>query len=155
VPAITYVSLAVAFFSLATAMYQGYVQTRNLEAVQRDITRRELIRGCKDVIESYFEVKLRIRLLRDAALRGDATETRVEAAKVAGSRFAAVGTFLANGQGEEARSRYTELSRELGRLGDAAASGDLGTDDAIFTVADGLFRGMNDDCVNSARADPA
>ncbi|WP_181702829.1 hypothetical protein [Chthonobacter albigriseus] len=144
-------SIGIACFSLATAMYQGYVQTRNLEAVQRDIARREHIRGCKDVIEAYFEAKLRIGILRDrVADAPSGLPSADEQAAVAISRFGAIGTFLANVQGDEARARYTKLTQTLEATFQAVRTGGSQPGN-LFQEADQLFKGMNEDCVGSAR----
>ena len=155
VPPITYLSLAVAVFSLATAMYQGWLQTRNLEAVQRDLARREVIRGCKDAIEAYFEAKLRLRLAGEPALGAVDAQRRYEAAASAVARLAAVGTFLANGQSEEARAVYTDLSHEMERIAAAGRADELDVAAPdLFSAADRLFARMNADCVGSTRIDP-
>jgi hypothetical protein len=148
--AITWISLGVACFSMATAMYQGWLATRNMEIVQKDIARREMIRSCRDGIEAYFEAKLRIALLQT----GEATARRLENAAIAVSRFAAIGTFLANVEGEEQRVRYTRLSRELDRLRLLPPAGGAFDEKAFFADADRLFAGMNEDCVRSARLAP-
>lgn len=151
---LTLVTLAIALLSLATAVYQGWVQTRNLEIVQRDLARREQVRSCKEVIEAYFEAKLRIGLLvgSRAAPSTALAVPPEEAAAIAVSRFAALGTYLANFQGEATRQRYTALSRELERLV-AAAQADTAPDRS-FGTADGLFYEMNEDCVRSTRLIP-
>lgn len=153
---LTLVTLAIALLSLATAVYQGWVQTRNLEIVQRDLARREQVRSCKEVIEAYFEAKLRIGLLVGArSVPATLAVPPEEAAAIAVSRFAALGTYLANFQGEATRQRYTALSRELERLV-AAAKADSATPgaDRSFGTADGLFYEMNEDCVRSTRLIP-
>ena len=152
---LTLVTLTIACLSLSTAMYQGWVQTRNLEVVQRDLARREQVRSCKEVIEAYFEVKLRVALVIAAQERPSATRwgpDPEDAAAVAVSRFAALGTYLANFQGEAARERYTALSRELEKVAAAARKAPVGTEPGkLFEAADGLFYGMNEDCVRSAQ----
>lgn len=151
---LTLVTLAIALLSLATAVYQGWVQTRNLEIVQRDLARREQVRSCKEVIEAYFEAKLRIGLLVGSRAAPAATfpASPEEAAAIAVSRFAALGTYLANFQGEATRQRYTALSRELERL--VAAARTDSAPDRSFGTADGLFYEMNEDCVRSTRLIP-
>ena len=152
-PLLSLVTLTIAVASLSTAIYQGWVQTRNLEIVQRDLARREQVRSCKDVIEAYFDVKLRIGLIADAATGSPpGLPDPVVQARMAVSRFGALGTYLANFQGEEARSRYTALTRELERVMGLArtAAGPSGME-ALFEAADGLFYGMNEDCARSAR----
>lgn len=157
-PLLTLVTLAIACLSLSTAMYQGWVQTRNLEVVQRDLARREQVRSCKEVIEAYFEVKLRVGLILSAQDRPGATRwgpDPEDAAAIAVSRFAAIGTFLANFQGEAARQRYTALSQELQKVAAEARKARPGTDVAkLFEAADGLFHGMNEDCVRQAQNVP-
>jgi hypothetical protein len=136
---LTHVSLAVATLSLGAALFQGYLNSRNLDVVQRDIGRREHLRACKEVIEAYFDAKLRIE-----RAWGEAAADRRFEARQAVARFAALGTYLANFQDEAARVRYTELSRELDRL-----AGEGGP--AAFARADEVFAAMNADCVRSTR----
>ncbi len=154
-PGLSSLSLGIALCSLSTAMYQGYVQTRNLEIMQRDLARREQVRSCKEVIEAYFEAKLRIGQVLDMRARPPSgwMPSPEDAAAVAVSRFAALGTYLANFQGEEARVRYTALTRALEAA--VARAGDGGVSmQALFEAADGLFAGMNEDCVRQARNVP-
>lgn len=155
-PTLTLVTLAIALLSLSTAVYQGWLQTRNLEVVQRDLARRELIRSCKDVIEAYFEAKLRIgRVAALGAEGGSAPASAArDAAAVAVGRIGALGTYLANFQGEAARGRYTALTRALEAAAGAAETGAVARD-RLFEAADGLFYGMNEDCVRSVRQEPA
>ena len=138
------VSLAVAALSLMSSAWQAYINSRNMEIVQRDIGRRELVRVCRDVIEAYFHVKLTVET---AAGRSDARATLEPRAAV--NRFAALGTYLANFQGEGKRAEYTELSRELQRLAQAAPGLKPEGTDTAFARADGLFAALNDDCVRS------
>ena len=66
------------------------------------------------------------------------------------SRFAALGTYLANFQGDAARETYTHLSWELESIVKAAHSISPGGVDKLFEKADGMFAAMNDDCVKAA-----
>lgn len=150
-PTVALLSVAIACFSLGTAMYQGYVQTRNLETVQRDIARREQIRACKDVIEAFFEAKLRTGLLLQGGDDGsDGARQSAELAAVAVSRLGAVGTFLANMEGKDARARYTQLTRTVEAALSAARGGDAAAHAGAVAEADRLFAGMNMDCVGLA-----
>lgn len=151
---ISFVSLAIASLSMVTAMYQGWLQTENMASMTRDIARREQIRVCKDVIEAYFEAKLRIGLLADKMGRTElflTLTTPSEQAAVAVSRIGAFGTFLANVQGEDARARYTSLTRELETVLEATLAGAVTDRDGLFREADRLFAVLNEDCVASAR----
>ncbi len=146
---LTHVSLCVAALSFGAAMFQGYVNSRNLEIVQRDIGRREHIRACREAIEGFFDVKLRIARMIELARPGAAPDAFD--ANMAVSRFGAIGTYLANFQGEDARYDYTLLTRELQRLVDAAKAGGVAADDSFFKAANGMFDKMNSDCVRSSR----
>jgi len=143
------VSLAVAALSLMSSAWQSYINSRNMEIVQRDIGRRELVRSCRDVIEAYFNVKLAVDV---AAGRGEG-HLPVEA-RAAANRFAALGTYLANFQGEAKRAEYTELSRELQRLAQSAPRLKPEGVEAAFAMADGKFANLNDDCVRSSHFEP-
>jgi plasmid stabilization system protein ParE len=65
------------------------------------------------------------------------------------TRFAAIGTYLANFHGEPARAAYTDLSRELERLARTARSGPSDPT-TLFDTADGLFARMNTDCARAS-----
>lgn len=148
---IAHVSIVIAVLSLGAAMYQGWINSRNLEAVTRDIGRREHLRACKEVIEAYFEVKLRIARLATPTMGAGLGDPEFEA-RAAIARFAALGTYLANFQDEAARVRYTGLSRELERLVDVARSAPVADRAELFRAADEIFASMNADCVGSTRA---
>lgn len=143
------VSLAVAGLSLGAASWQGYLNSRNLEIVQRDLGRRELVRVCRDVIEAYFAVKLAVE--KSATLRSErsAAELAFES-RAATNRFAALGTYLANFQGEAKRAEYTALSRELLGLAKSGPAQNPEGLEAAFSTADGMFARLNDDCVRSS-----
>jgi hypothetical protein len=59
-------SFLIAAMSLGSSFYQGYLNTKNLEIVQRDVSRREYIRSCKEIVETYFDVRPDERGLREA-----------------------------------------------------------------------------------------
>lgn len=145
---ITHLSLLVALASFGAAMFQGYINSRNLEVVQRDISRREHIRACKEAIEAFFDAKLRI--VRLAHIAGSVAETSEFETAMSVSHVGAIGTYLANFQGEDARYQYTLLTRELQRLVDVAKGG-AKADDSFFKTADEKFNLMNADCVHSSQ----
>lgn len=141
------ISLCVAGLSLSASAYQAYLNSRNLEAVQRDIGRREIIRGCKEVIEAYFDVKLKVSRLGitfGGASSREADLLATTDALGAVNRFGAIGTYLANFHGEEARAAYTELSRELERLARSSPPS------LAFERADAMFTRMNADCARAS-----
>lgn len=152
------VSLVVATLSLGMASFQGWINSRNLEVVQRDISRREVIRVCKEVIEAFFAVKLRVGVLTggadgrigaSAALRDDPNNV-IEAA-IAASRFAALATYLANFQDEATRVRFTALANELTRLVDLLRTRPPELTSTLFDAADREFTALNEDCARNAR----
>jgi hypothetical protein len=151
-------SVLLAIMSVCAALYQNYIQTKYVDAVQRNVTRNEYIRACRDVIETYFQVKLKVGLIVAATARGEmagATGSMFEIEAVnAVARFGGIGTYLANFQGEDIRFRYTQLTRELTRIVTTARSAPAGNADGLFAEADKLFAQMNDDCVKTARAAP-
>lgn len=152
-------SMLLAMMSLGAALFQNYIYIKQLDILQRDVARAEHIRTCKEVIETYFQVKLKVGLIARTAERARTANAdpaggmlEVEAANSV-SRFAALGTYLANFQSEDTRYHYTQLSWTLEKIALAsnAQSGDLRN---LFEPADRLFATMNDDCVRSAKAVP-
>jgi hypothetical protein len=147
------ISLCVAGLSLGASGYQAYLNSRNLEAVQRDIGRREIIRGCKEVIEAYFDVKLKISRLGITLAAAPSRESEMFAASDAlgaVNRFGAIGTYLANFLGEDARAAYTELARELEGLARSVQSVPGEPPPTLFARADGVFARMNADCARAS-----
>ncbi len=144
-----YVSLFVAGLSLLTSFYQGYLNTKFVDIVQKNVARGEYMRTCKDIIDAYFQVKLRASLV---AANGPNVEQYSAEAANAVSRFAALGTYLANLQNEEARVRYTNLTRTLTKAIADARKTPAAEIDKLFAPADELFAGMNNDCVKAANS---
>lgn len=150
-----YISFFVAALSLVASMYQGYLNTRYVELIQTSVARAETARTCKDLIDAYFQIKFKTATLAVTAERekGGNTAAVIAAendAANSASRFAALGTYLANFQGEMKRAQYTALSQELNRLVTVARTAGAGVVDKQFDKADALFTEMNDDCVRSA-----
>src|SRR5262249_62397358 len=115
--------------------------------------RTEYLKTCKEVIDAYFQVKFRTGLVSETAARGAANAAslaQIEAGNAV-SKFAALGTYLANLQGETAREQYTHITWELEKtVREAAATSpaDLGK---LFEPADRMFAALNDDCVRTAK----
>jgi hypothetical protein len=82
---------------------------------------------CKEIIEVYFQVKLKVGVILVDATRAQAANgsaranmmVDVEASNTV-ARFGALGTFLANFQNEDIRYRYTMLTWELAKIVKAA-----------------------------------
>ena len=152
---LAYISFFVAALSLATSMYQGYLNTRFVEIVQSNVARGETARICKDLIDGYFQIKFRTTALaaamqRDKDTNSSAVISALSEAQNAASRFAAYGTYLANFLGEQKRSEYTALSNELARIVGEAQRSATADVSALFEKADALFGVMNADCVKNA-----
>lgn len=141
-----YISLFVAGLSLLTSLYQGYLNTKFVDIVQKNVARGEYMRTCKDIIDAYFQIKLKASLLAS-----NNTDTNREAEALnAVSHFAALGTYLANLQDEAARARYTKLTWTLQKIvADARSTPPAGIE-KLFGPADEQFAGMNNDCVRAA-----
>jgi 5'-deoxynucleotidase YfbR-like HD superfamily hydrolase len=152
-------SVMLAMMSVGTALYQNYIYTQQLAAIQRNVSRGEYIRTCKEVIDAYFQVKLKVGVIARAAEReraaGGMAESMMELeAATAVSKVGALGTYLANFQNEDVRSRYTQLTRTLEKILAAAHTTTASDLEKLFEPADQLFARMNDDCVRTAKAAP-
>src|SRR5438067_497130 len=80
------------------------------------IGRAEYMRTCKEIIDSYFQVKFKAGLIAgDANAAGVPSPPQVDALNAV-NHFAALGTYLANLRDDAKRERYSELSRELQRI---------------------------------------
>ncbi len=139
---------------MASSFFQSFNYSRNLDVVQRNVLRGEYLRTCRDIIDAYFQIRLRAMAMHEAhAARGteavDAMMRRDAEANV--FKFGALGTFLANFRDDAVRQRYTELSWKLlaivrDNLCPAARALRQG-----LCRSDGLFGEMNEDCARTAR----
>ncbi len=154
---IIYFPMAVAIMSLGMSIYQGYLFHRSIDLMERNVARGEYARACRDIIETYFLVKQKVGVLMPAADRGNivgasrVTENNRLEAQAAIAKFGGLGTYLANFQDAGTRARYTELTRTLTSIMEAARDRPLPEIDKLFEPADKLFTSMNDDCVRLAR----
>ncbi len=153
-----YFPMFIAVLSLVTSIYNGYLNNRFVDIIQRNLGRGEYLRTCKDVIDAYFQVKFRAGLVNENAERERGTATASSPAQIdaanAVNRFAALGTYLANLGDETTRARYTDLARQLERIAGEAKRLPANEFNTLFEPADRLFTTMNDDCVKSAKAAP-
>jgi hypothetical protein len=145
-----YFPMFIATLSLLTSIYNGYLNSKFVDLIQSNIGRVEYMKSCREIIEAYFQVKVRFGALNAAANAGGSTEQTEAATALA--KFIALGTYLANLRDEAIRVRYTKLSQELEKvLADARR---IPADELNRRLAaiEPLFSEMNDDCVKSAKA---
>ncbi len=147
-----YFPMFIATLSLVTSIYNGYLNGKFVDFIQRNAGRTEYLRTCKEIIDAYFQVKMRVTLVnttREGAGGAAATEAANAVAK-----FGALGTYLANLRDEATRVRYTQLSTDLEKL--AVDAGRLSTDELgkRYQGPDREFSDMNADCIKSAKELP-
>ena len=56
---ITFFPMFIATLSLVTSIYNGYLNGKFVDLIQRNFGRGEYIRTCKEIIDAYFQVKFR------------------------------------------------------------------------------------------------
>jgi hypothetical protein len=155
---ITYFPMFIATLSLVTSIYNGYLNARFVDIIQRNLGRAEYMRTCKDVIDAYFQVKFRASVISRSRNGAEDGRTTLTAAQLEGEnavvRLGALGTYLANLRDESTRVRYTELSRAVTKaMGDARLTQSSAVD-SLFEPADRIFAELNADCVKSAMDRP-
>jgi hypothetical protein len=79
------------------------------------------------------------------------TEANRLDAQAAIAKFGGLGTYLANFQDAPTRARYTDLTRTLSGIMDAARTTQLPDIDKLFAPADKQFGQMNEDCARLSR----
>ncbi len=147
----TYFPMFIATLSLVTSIYNGYLNSKFVDLVRNNVGRVEYMKSCREIIEAYFQVKVRLAALNAA---GDKAGAEQIEATTAVAKFMALGTYLANLRDETIRVRYTKLSWELEKvLADARR---IPADELTkrLNAIEPLFAEMNDDCVKSAKAMP-
>ena len=164
---IAYFPMFIATLSLVTSIYNGYLNNRFVDLIQRNVGRAEYMRTCKDVIDAYFQVKFRASVVsrnRDNASAGSdktsremtsgvLTSEQIEAGQAV-ARLGALGTYLANLRDESVRVRYTELSVAVDKAVSDARQTPPAALDKLFEPADRIFAILNADCVKSALDQP-
>ncbi|HKY86968.1 MAG TPA: hypothetical protein VJL90_09430 [Pseudorhodoplanes sp.] len=148
---LTYFPMFIATLSLVTSIYNGYLNGKFVDLVRHNVGRLEYMKSCRDIIEAYFQVKVRLTALSAA---GDKAGAEQIEATMAVAKFGALGTYLANLRDETIRVRYSKLSQELEKvLSDARR---IPADELTrrLNAIEPLFAEMNDDCVKSAKAMP-
>lgn len=144
---ITYFPMFIATISVVASFYSVWLFARSVEVMQSNVDRGEIMRACKDVIDNYFQIKMKAGLI---AAGGPAAAAAANEAVTSVAKFGALGTYLANFNSETARVRYTQLSHELVRIVVAARTTAPQNIDKLFEPAQKLFATLNDDCVRTA-----
>ena len=110
---LTYFPMFIATLSLVTSIYNGYLNGKFVDLVRNNVGRVEYMKSCREIIEAFFQVKVRLAALNAAGDKAGAEQ--IEAA-TAVAKFIALGTYLANLRDETIRVRYTKLSQELEKV---------------------------------------
>jgi hypothetical protein len=154
---VTFFPMFIATLSLVTAIFNGYLNNKFIDVIQRNVGRTEYMRTCKETIDAFFQVKFRAGVLAQSSAAtpagGSPPPAAVDAANAV-AKFAALGTYLANLRDDAIRRRYTELSQRLDQTVREAARTPSADVAKLFEPADALFAGLNDDCVKSAQSAP-
>jgi hypothetical protein len=147
---VTYFPMFIATLSLCTSIYNGYLNSKFIDLIKNNTARVESLHTCKEIIDAYFQVKFRVSAISGGA---DAAAAQAEAANAV-TRFAALGTYLANLRDDASRQRYTGLTEELDKIVAQAPRTPRDGIAKLFEAADRLFGTMNDDCVTAAKNSP-
>ena len=67
----TYLPIAIALFSLGLSLYQGMLFRESIDIMQRNVARGEYARTCREIIETYFQIKPKIGALMPTPDRGN------------------------------------------------------------------------------------
>jgi hypothetical protein len=154
---LTYFAVILSVFALALSAYQGYVFNRSIDMMERNVSRGEFVRACRDMAGAYYEVKQKASVLMPAADRGNiagasrVTEANRLEAQAAITKFGNLSNYLASFQDISARVQYNELTKTLNGILDVARTTPLTDLDRVFAPADKLFTAMSDDCGNPSR----
>jgi hypothetical protein len=142
--------LVIAGLTLVSQSFQSFNYARNIESAQRNVLRAEALRTCRDIIDVFFQFRLKAE---EASHRQGAGGAMLGAEmKSLASKFGAFGTFLANFQDDDVRYRYTVLARDLAAIAEAAGGMTQADLAARFVKAEEAFGKLNEDCVKAAQA---
>jgi hypothetical protein len=152
----SYFPMFIATLSLCASIFNGYLNTKFLDFIQRNTGRVEYMRTCKEIIDAYFQVKFRAGVVNANAARGGGSDARalssddVDGANAV-NKFAALGTYLANLRDDAVRKQYTDLTEELGKIMRDAKRTPPAEISKLFATSDPMFAKLNDDCVKTAK----
>jgi hypothetical protein len=149
--------LGIAVLSLVSSIFQSVNYSRQIESAQRNILRAENLKTCKDIIEVFFQFRLKAEEANRLGLAGrdagqSADEMMVVELKALVYKFGALGTFLANFREEAARVPYTQLTWELLALAEKSAKVSAEDFAKAFASIDSKFDAFNQDCVKAAQS---
>jgi hypothetical protein len=152
---ITFFPMLIATLSLVTSIFNGYLNNRFVDLIQRNFGRAEYMRTCKETIDAYFQVRFKASLVsangEHAGTEPTSAAERIDA-EAAVNKFAALGTYLANLRDDETvRARYTELVRGLEKSVADAGKTPPGEVGRLFEAPDRIFAELNNDCVKAAK----
>ncbi len=151
---VTYFPMFIAVLSLVTSIFNGYLNNKFVDTIQRNFGRAEYLKTCKEIIDAYFQVKFRAGVVgaNVGGARGGAGPSTAQIdASNAVNKFAALGTYLANLRDDPTREQYTRLTRELETIVRDAGKMPPAELAKRFEPADKLFTDMNNDCVKTAQ----
>lgn len=155
---LTFFPMFIATLSLITSIFNGYLNSRFLDFIERNTARTEYMRTCKEIIDAYFQVKFQAGRVSAAGEHARASGTALAdnapeaiAGAQAVSKIGALGTYLANLRDEVMRQRYTDLTDEIDRVMRQARDIPPTEVDKLFEKSDMMFTDMNNDCVKSAK----
>jgi hypothetical protein len=149
---LVYFPMFIATLSLLTSLYNGYLNSKFVDFIQHNAGRTEYLRTCKEIIDAYFQVKIRIGFVSAAGAQASAGVQNEAANAVA--KVGALGTYLANLRDEKTRERYTHLTTLLDALAHDAPRLTAVELDKRTEPADREFSELNADCVKSAKELP-
>jgi len=150
---VVYFPMFIAALSLVTSIYNGYLNNKFVDFIQRNLARAESLRTCKEILEANAQVRFRAKILSQIGQRsGGAAELTAARndAENAMIKYVSLATYLANLL-PEARERYTRLSVELEKVVNEAPQLPLAEVNKRLEQTDQMFNGMNDDCVRIAK----
>jgi len=149
-----YFPMFIATLSLLTSVYNGYLNNRFVDFIQRNAGRTEYLRTCKEIIDAYFQIRVRMTAVSAAGEKpGASTSAQMEVASAV-AKFGALGTYLANLRDETTRERYTQVTTDLEKLSADAAHLSVEQLNKRYEAPDREFTEMNSDCIKSAKELP-
>jgi hypothetical protein len=149
-----YFPMFIATLSLFTSIYGSYLNSKFVDFIQRNAGRTEYLRTCKEIIDAYFQIKVRVAAVNAAGGAAGASTSAQDEAAIAVAKFGALGTYLANLRDESTRERYTQLTTILEKLSTDAARLSAADLNKRSDVPDREFSEMNSDCIKSAKELP-
>jgi len=91
---LVYFPMFIATLSLVTSIYNGYLNNRFLDFSQRSAGRTEYLKTCKEIIDAYFQIKVRMIATAHAADKSVAPASAQTELATAVARFGALDAEL-------------------------------------------------------------